>query len=686
MDIKKLIAAYEELQVDSMEDETGVNEIVENLEKPADMEQAEYTEIKVEEPEVEELKEEIEKADYEEIKIEEPELDPAKKLLKQFEELEVKEIAPIEAKMEKPEVKEIKIEEPEVEELKEEKIDEISLENAEEVNTQRQIDSLKKTLQWKKTGEEIDREIAKEAKDKATKSNELLKKWKKAKGYKESLEELNEEEYTDRVDADFDISLYEYGVVRNPQNDQTLIGIKPSDDGLYTDYAVTYISLDDIKEVIENMEDGFFTYIDQPKEEILEILNNDHIAPYIQYVDSYNGYFRDQFYESIKEEKIKYYGVEYRDMHTAIHNLIYTDTKEKAEEILADLKQIEENPDTTVFNDEEGGTVPNSVVMWNDINDLAKDSIEINYRDVDDNGMYDDIFVINYDGPKPDIYESLKDSLESLVEKAINEEDIPKKYIVQDIDLNSVDPIPDSQDEFDNLNDAMNCLKKRHQEAPDKYIELVDTDNDTIIASTDEIEDGSLKESADVMNTNIELIDSWLTKLGYEDAQGPQGYVFMKKDGEDIKRIVIDNNKLIYTKGEEKKEFPFSNTLEVQKAFKSLSESINEKYSICKDMEKGYFYICSEDDVYYDPDGEPYHFEDRKEAEEFLQGLDESLNEEVIAKFDEGKHEIVKCDKGYYNRYNIKEGKARFTTKCVESLPTALSALKKRFPKAEEDK
>ena len=48
--------------------------------------------------------------------------------------------------------------------------------------------------------------------------------------------------------------------------------------------------------------------------------------------------------------------------------------------------------------------------------------------------------------------------------------------------------------------------------------------------------------------------------------------------------------------------------------------------------------------------------------------------------------EIVKCDKGYYNRYNIKEGKARFTTKCVESLPTALSALKKRFPKAEEDK
>ena len=66
--------------------------------------------------------------------------------------------------------------------------------------------------------------------------------------------------------------------------------------------------------------------------------------------------------------------------------------------------------------------------------------------------------------------------------------------------------------------------------------------------------------------------------------------------------------------------------------------------------------------------------------------LDESLNEDVVAKFDGGKHEIVKCKEGYFNRYNIKEGKARFTTKCVESLPTALGALKKRFPKAEEDK
>lgn len=76
----------------------------------------------------------------------------------------------------------------------------------------------------------------------------------------------------------------------------------------------------------------------------------------------------------------------------------------------------------------------------------------------------------------------------------------------------------------------------------------------------------------------------------------------------------------------------------------------------------------------------------KKQAEKREKRKCESLHEDVVAKFDGGKHEIVKCKEGYFNRYNIKEGKARFTTKCVESLPTALGALKKRFPKAEEDK
>ena len=70
-----------------------------------------------------------------------------------------------------------------------------------------------------------------------------------------------------------------------------------------------------------------------------------------------------------------------------------------------------------------------------------------------------------------------------------------------------------------------------------------------------------------------------------------------------------------------------------------------------------------------------------------LEKKDEALNESVVAKFDNGLHEIVRTADGkYFNRYNIKEGKARFTTRPVNSLPTALGALKKRFPEAEEVK
>ena len=77
----------------------------------------------------------------------------------------------------------------------------------------------------------------------------------------------------------------------------------------------------------------------------------------------------------------------------------------------------------------------------------------------------------------------------------------------------------------------------------------------------------------------------------------------------------------------------------------------------------------------------------QKEVEQLIKSFDEALNESVVAKFDNGLHEIVRTADGkYFNRYNIKEGKARFTTRPVNSLPTALGALKKRFPEAEEVK
>jgi hypothetical protein len=80
-----------------------------------------------------------------------------------------------------------------------------------------------------------------------------------------------------------------------------------------------------------------------------------------------------------------------------------------------------------------------------------------------------------------------------------------------------------------------------------------------------------------------------------------------------------------------------SEGFEVLDSFKDgLDESLKEgykDYSICREQGKDeeYYYICSNDDVYCDEDGEPYHFDTYEEAKEFLDELqmDESFNEDT---------------------------------------------------------
>lgn len=68
----------------------------------------------------------------------------------------------------------------------ESKINEISQETVDAVKAEREKDVVKKTKEYKQTGKEEDREIAKEAKDKLNKFNKLEKDWKKSKKIKES--------------------------------------------------------------------------------------------------------------------------------------------------------------------------------------------------------------------------------------------------------------------------------------------------------------------------------------------------------------------------------------------------------------------------------------------------------------------------------------------------------------------
>jgi hypothetical protein len=130
--------------------------------------------------------------------------------------------------------------------------------------------------------------------------------------FKKSLRKIIEEnndvcetDFPDRVDRDFEKSLYECGVVRNPENDMTLIGKTPTDEGVYDDYVVMYISLEDVKDVLEDMSDDFYEYIDDTKDHVLSTLDNDNLASIIQSIDAYNGYWIDQarYMEGCRDKK-----------------------------------------------------------------------------------------------------------------------------------------------------------------------------------------------------------------------------------------------------------------------------------------------------------------------------------------------------------------------------------------------
>lgn len=151
--------------------------------------------------------------------------------------------------------------------------------------------------------------------------------------------------------------------------------------------------------------------------------------------------------ESLKESLEEEYGVEYRNMHDGIHYLLVTDSKEKAEQILAYLKELE-NPDTTVYDDNE--IMDNSIFTWDEINKLAIDGFEVDYKETEaSNGIYNGIQIINYDEIKPDIYESLKED---------KEEDLNKLQRLQDKEAENV---PNGSKEMYKLNKKYGKLRKK---------------------------------------------------------------------------------------------------------------------------------------------------------------------------------------------------------------------------------
>jgi len=94
------------------------------------------------------------------------------------------------------------------------------------------------------------------------------------------------EPFRDRIDVDYHISLYEYGIVRSPVTDKVR----------YYNFRTkktetTQITFDEVKECLQNIEEGYFDYIVSDRKTELSGLDNEHLTLTIFSVNQYNGYF-----------------------------------------------------------------------------------------------------------------------------------------------------------------------------------------------------------------------------------------------------------------------------------------------------------------------------------------------------------------------------------------------------------
>lgn len=105
-----------------------------------------------------------------------------------------------------------------------------------------------------------------------------------------------EKNYTDRVDCTLDISLHEYGLVRNPKTTDTLFCLNPVDnyemeENFEYKYDNLSISKKDVIEALIEIEKGYFSFIGSDLATELETIDNNELAHTISSLNSYNGKF-----------------------------------------------------------------------------------------------------------------------------------------------------------------------------------------------------------------------------------------------------------------------------------------------------------------------------------------------------------------------------------------------------------
>ena len=113
------------------------------------------------------------------------------------------------------------------------------------------------------------------------------------------------DKFSDRMDVDLKISLYEYSIIRNPKTDKCIIctnvselddnisfgDIIDKDKAIKPNIKVQFISFSDVKEQLESASNGYFDFIGSDKKQELKDLNNNFLTHHIFSLWQYNGSF-----------------------------------------------------------------------------------------------------------------------------------------------------------------------------------------------------------------------------------------------------------------------------------------------------------------------------------------------------------------------------------------------------------
>jgi len=104
--------------------------------------------------------------------------------------------------------------------------------------------------------------------------------------------EAMEKRFDDRTDATLEISLLEYGILRDSKTGYTIFAHPKAwkeDSEDYRDYIYdwTEIDIEQVKEILNDISEGFFSFVGIEKAEYLKMLDNNYLASVIQDIKSY---------------------------------------------------------------------------------------------------------------------------------------------------------------------------------------------------------------------------------------------------------------------------------------------------------------------------------------------------------------------------------------------------------------